>query len=438
MTATRADTSKQWLRRRLNTLDIYALAYPDIQSTYYFLVGFIALYAGEYTFLGALYGIVLMAAITLAYGEMGSRYPETGGSYLYVYSGFSALAAYISAWLLALDQILMVAYGAVCAAKIIGDTTGCEYCEIPIAVALSTALFTLALAGVKESAAVARAVATVDFSVMLALIALALLRHPASPPYFNWAGVGATNFLFALSLLSRGFTGIDVLGQLAGEAKSPLVQIPRAAVAIAITCAALGLGLTAAVMSALKHDAIAKDPALVPLYLAKEVHGVMAHLVAADLSLVMTLASLAGYLSFSRLLYMLAERHLLNPVFRQLQRRFRTPYVSLLTAYFISFAFIVTGGVELIIAVYAVGSLVNYLLVALSLARISRARALYAAFRTPLIAGIPLSAALGVVLISTGLMLTVIEKLRYIWILALWLLLGLLLMRGILRRGARG
>ena len=89
--------TREWLRRRLGVFDIYALVHADSQSTFYFVLGFVAYYAGQYAFLGTLYGVALMAAIALTYGEMGSRFPETGGSYLYVKYAFGAAVAYISA-----------------------------------------------------------------------------------------------------------------------------------------------------------------------------------------------------------------------------------------------------------------------------------------------------------------------------------------------------
>lgn len=184
-----------------------------MQSTYYFLAGFIAFYAGQYAFFGALYGVALMATIALTYGEMGSRFPETGGSYLYVKYAFGAAAAYVSAWLIAFDQIVMVAYGAIDAAKTLNKALGLGVADSILAAALTSGLFALTIVGIRESAALAKAVASLDIAVIPTLIIAALLLHPAWPPYFNWGGVEAASLLFAFSLLSRGFTGIDAIGQ---------------------------------------------------------------------------------------------------------------------------------------------------------------------------------------------------------------------------------
>jgi len=76
------------------------------------MIGFIALYAAKYSFLISIYAVLIMIIIALVYGEMGSHFPVSGGSYVYVNYSLGKLIAFISVWLLALDQIIMIAYGA--------------------------------------------------------------------------------------------------------------------------------------------------------------------------------------------------------------------------------------------------------------------------------------------------------------------------------------
>lgn len=251
--------AREWLRRRLGTFGLYALVHSDFQSTYYFLVGYIALAAGAFGFIGAVYGVLLMAAVALAYGEMGSRFPEAGGSYLYVKYSFGETVAFLSTWMLAFDQIVMVSYGTIDAAKVLEKALGLHV-EVPLVAALlSTALFAITLVGIRESALFATAVAVLDISITTTMVTLSLAQNPAPPPYFNWHGVETANLLLAFSLLSRGFTGLDSIGQLAGEAREPLVQVPRATLAAVAMGSFYGLGLMAAIMSTLTPQHI-EDP----------------------------------------------------------------------------------------------------------------------------------------------------------------------------------
>ncbi|MEM4632293.1 MAG: APC family permease [Pyrobaculum sp.] len=415
--------TRPWLRRRLGVFDMYALVHSDIQSTYYFLAGFIALYAGQYGFLGAAYGVLLMASIALTYGEMGSRFPETGGSYLYIKYSFGGLIAYFSAWLLAFDQIVMITYGTIDAAKIINKVLPDLGDEVFLAVVLTTALFILTILGVRETAALGKTVAILDLGVMPTLITTAILLNPAAPPFFNWGGVEAAGLFLAFSLLSRGFTGIDAIGQLAGEAKEPLVQVPKATILVITVGVFYGLGLMAAIMSALEPHEIT-DPAVAPLLLAERIHPMFFYLVVVNIFLVMITASLAGFISFSRMTYILSEEGLLPRALAKLHKKFRTPYVALAIAYVVSLMLTIFGRVEIVLAIYAIGSLLNYILVAAALAKASRSGTLHSAFKTPSIANVPLSAWIALALLPIGLFLTLLEKYHYAWALALWTALG--------------
>ena len=417
---------RDWLRRKLGVFDVYALVHSDSQTTFYFVLGYLVLYAGQYGFLVTIYSVVLMAAIALAYGEMGSRFPETGGSYLYVKYAYGKPLAYLSVWLLAFDQIIMISYGTIDAAKVLHKIWGVGISEVMIAVAISTALFALSLIGIRESANFAKAVAVLDIAVMSALIIAALSAYPATPPSFRWNGVAATNIIFALSLASRGFTGVDAIGQLAGEAREPLVQVPKATLLVIGIGIFFGLGLSAAVMSALEPTDL-EDPAIAPVLLAQRLGLAFQFLVSANISLIMTVAALAGYVSFTRLTYILAEEGLMPDIFKKLHKRFRTPYVSLILAYLVSLALIAPGEVEIILSLYAVGSLINYILVALALAKVSRSGTLHGAFKTPFVKGIPLSSLLALAMLSIGLLLTVIEKYPFLWALAAWTGAGVLM-----------
>jgi APA family basic amino acid/polyamine antiporter len=63
----------------------------------------------------------------------------------------------------------------------------------------------------------------------------------------------------------------------------------------------------------------------------------------------------------------------------------------------------------------------------MALAKAARGGTLYSAFKTPYVAGIPLSALVAMSLLPVGIALTVLEKYRHLWALGLWLLVGVAL-----------
>lgn len=437
--------SRDWLRRRLNVFDIYSLVHADSQSTFYFVLGVIAAAAGEYTFWAVLYGTALMMAIALAYGEMGSRFPESGGSYLYVKTALGELAGFFSAWLLAFDQAVMVAYGSLDGALYLADMLSGYgiYMSHAVARALSfavaVALFALTLIGIKESAKFSVVMAVADIVLIGAMtIALGLalgVRTP--PPYFSWRGVGAPDVLAGFSYASRGYTGMDAIGQLAGEAEMPLIQVPRAALLAVGMGAAYGIGLTVLLMYRVNYQVVVMHPATAVLAIASSLPlGYLLRFpVGVTMALIQITAALAGYVAFSRLLYRLAADGLLPKFFASVHKRFRTPHASLVVVLAMALALLVPGEIYLIADIYAVSSLVNYVLVSLSLIVEVKKGGLYGALRTPTIGGISLVGLLGAVLTSTGLILSTFTRYKELWIIALWALVGLALMLSSRKKG---
>lgn len=430
--------SRDWLRRRLGVFDIYSLVHADSQSTFYFVLGVIAAAAGKFTFLVVLYGTALMAAIALAYGEMGSRFPETGGSYLYVKTALGKTAAFFSAWLLAFDQAVMVSYGSLDGVLYLANMLSYYGIGVPYSIAralsfiVAFVLFALTLIGIKESARVAVAIAVLDIviiGIFTVLVGLLLgLRTP--PPYFSWRNVQPQDIWAALSYASRGYTGMDAIGQLAGEAEMPLVQAPRAAMLAAGVGAAYGLGLTALLMNSVDYSAVVSNPATALVDVAASLpygHALVLP-VGITAATIQIMAALAGFVAFSRLIYRLAEEGLLPAAFSKIHRKYRTPYFSLFLSMVISIAFLIPGEIYIIVDVYAISSLINYLMISLSLLVEVRRGDLYGAMRSPTIKGISLVGILGSALISLGLALSIIVRYYEMWIIGLWALAGSLLL----------
>lgn len=397
------------------------------------MAGYILLSAGQYGFLVVLYSAALLASVALAYGEMGSRFPETGGSYLHVKVGLGSLSAFTAVWLLSIDQVIMVGYGTLDATKYILSYFGLNLPPQAVAIAMSTALYVLTLIGIRESSRVGLSVFLLEFAVLSTLLTLAFIKFGSPPPFFRWGNVGASNLLYALSLASRGYTGIDAIGQLAGEATAPLIQIPRAAMIAAIVGTSYGTLLSSAIMSALAPSEIG-DPALVMLDLARKTAWWLVTPVFLVVVLIMLMAAVTGYVAFARLVYILAEEKLLPPLFSRVHKRFRTPYVGLTMTYIVSILFLLPGEIQLLVDIYAVGSLINYFMIALSLGLVTRRGIFYSAFRSPRIKGLPLTSILAMAFTATGLVFTFAEKWPYLWFLGLWLALGYLLYFTALRR----
>lgn len=380
---------REWLRRELRTLDLYSLVHADSQSTFYLAIGFILAFGGRESFFISIYAVALMISIALVYGEIGSRFPEAGGSYLYVKQAMGRFFGFLSAWLLMFDQAIMISYGAIDTSNYILTYLGVNNIPTQIpSLAISLALYILTLLGIRESARVAMAIAMMDFMVIgVLLIGVNLIMGIGSmPPYFTWGIVKPADLLAALSIASRGFTGVDAIGQLAGEATEPLLQVPRATFLVASIGTVYSLFLVAIAMDRIGYNTLIRDPSLALFLVAVNtpyISAITAPLTVANIAAIMLMASLAGYVAFSRLAYILAKDSLIPSSLISLHPRYRTPYASLTLAFLISVAFILPGEVSFILEVYAIGSLVNYFMISVALWIIARRGELFGGLQGP-------------------------------------------------------
>lgn len=434
---------RDWLKRDLNTFDIYSLVHSDSQSTYYLMIGFIALYAGGSFLFIALYAVILMILIALIYGEMGSHFPEVGGSYIYVRYSLGSLIALISVWLLSLDQIIMISYGTLDAATYLRSMLELYHIhgamtQIPeniVALILSTVLFILTLIGIRESARVAMSIAILDI-ILVGFLSLYnifyMLLHQSfyEAPQFMWKGIQPPDLLLSLALASRGFTGLDSIGQLAGEARKPLIQIPRATILVIMIGAFYSLSLSILLMNMIPHRSLQENPALAIFMIAERtpyISLLIAPLIAVNIILIMLMAALTGYVAFSRLLYILSQDRMTHQIFGRVHPKFRTPYISLVIAYLISLVLIIPGEISLILEIYAIGSLINYLIVAISLGVLSRRGVLYGGFSTPRIRDVPVTVLIGTPIMIMALAFNLIEKYSAIGVIGIWAFIGIIL-----------
>ncbi len=425
---------REWLRRELGTLDLYSLVHADSQSTFYLAVGFILAFGGKESFLISLYAIALMVSIALVYGEIGSRFPEAGGSYLYVKHAMGRSVAFLSTWLLMIDQAIMISYGTLDASKYLLSYIGMQNIPLQVpALMMSLCLYILTLLGIRESARTAMSIAIMDFlviGVLLIGVNLVIGRIGSSPPYFKWESVEPLDLLAAFSIASRGFTGVDAIGQLAGEAREPLLQVPRATFLVASIGTIYSVFLVAMLMDKISYSSLAQDPSLAMLLIAANTpytSTIIAPLVVINIAVIMLMASLAGYVAFSRLTYILSKDSLVPRALVTLHPRYRTPHVSLTLAFLISILFILPGELSFILEVYAVGSLANYLMVSIALWIITRRGELYGGLAGPKVFGVPLTSLVAVVLTLSGLAINIMVKWKYIWIIVLWSIVGSIL-----------
>jgi APA family basic amino acid/polyamine antiporter len=173
----------------------------------------------------------------LCYGELAARFPQAGGSYVYLRESFGAMVAFLYGWmvLLVLDPGLTAAL-AVGAASYAGYILNLSPFGIKLCAVLSIVLLALAnIVGVRLGALLMQALTALKLGLLLLIVLWGfggglgswanfqpfVAQRAGSEPF-----VGA--FAGALVLAFFSFAGWWDLSKIAGEVREPARNMPRA------------------------------------------------------------------------------------------------------------------------------------------------------------------------------------------------------------------
>ncbi|MCS7026524.1 MAG: amino acid permease [Bryobacteraceae bacterium] len=271
------------------------------------------------------------------YAELGARYPKTGGEYVYLRNAFGELPAFLYGW----SQLLVIrtnpgaGLALVFAEHLASLTALHEWARIAVAGVLIWFLGLANYAGLKAGKGVQLATTVTKVAGMLLLLAagaaLGLNGENLSQTREVAGSQPAANFANAMLLVLFAYLGWDRLGNVAGEMRQPLRDLPRALVLSLVLVMALYLALNVVIHSALGIDKLAKTQAPAA-DVAELALGPVGRLLLAIVVMTATASSInATILSSSRVYYVMAQEGLLPEVMGRIHPRYRTPHVAVVT-----------------------------------------------------------------------------------------------------------
>ncbi|MGC9152769.1 MAG: APC family permease [Vulcanisaeta sp.] len=425
-----------WLRRDLSTIDLLALGYSDVSSTYYFTLGIIALYSGSALPIIMLVGSLSMWLIGLAYAEFGSAIPRTGGAYYYIKRELGNFMGFIAGWLLSFDQILMIAYGALGTTNYLSgvlSTLRAWPINSLFSIIIVLMLMIINILGIKLSARFNLFLLTIDLLGILLLLWIGYTHVILSKALNGFKfQVEMGNIINGLAYSLRGYTGIDVIAQSTGEALVPAISVPRAIIGVSSLSVIIALLLSLLVLltGAISSISIEDPIGSLARYVIHSIY--MITYISVSIAIVLLIAVNAGLIDFSRSMYVMSEDKLLPRVFSRVHGRYRTPYISIIISSLIAIAFIAPGSVDIIASSYGIASTIVYLMTMASLIRFRNyERKLVRYFHTPgiTIGGleIPLISLIGFIVYGMAIILIAMLKPLYLVIVLLWLVVGIVI-----------
>jgi APA family basic amino acid/polyamine antiporter len=181
--------------------------------------------------------IVLAGALT--FGELASRYPESGGLYVYLREAWGPRVAFLYGWqsLLIMDPGVTAALAAGAAQYVVAIWPGSAGSERAIGVVLLWAVAGLNMAGLRIGARAFGVLTVIKLAALAAIVIIALTVHGGSWTHFaadpsGRAGAPPLAAAIAIGLVGVFFSfgGFWETSRIAGEVRDPQRTLPRALV----------------------------------------------------------------------------------------------------------------------------------------------------------------------------------------------------------------
>ena len=330
---------------------------------------------GSTAILAYLIAAALVLVVALCFAEAASRVTATGGAYAYVDRAFGPGPGFVVA------SLQWVANGILAAAAVanalvatLGTVAPVLGSGVPRVVLMGGVFGVLGWINVRGAESGARAV--VGFTVLkLAplLLLLALGLRFVEPTHLLWVDQPTIGSLGRASLLLVfALTGMEIALTPTGEITNPSRTVPLAAVLGVSTTALLYIGMHLMAQGVLGPE-LARFQAAPLAEVADRVFGPAGR----TLLLVAAVVSMLGYLSGDllatpRALLALASDGLLPAPLVRIHPRYRTPHVAIIGYVVASFGFAVAGSFAQLALLNAIGVLVIYLAVVLSVFKLRR------------------------------------------------------------------
>src|SRR3954454_6216890 len=382
-------------RRRLEGLErvlgvnaLFATAYGNVGSSIYYALGLVASYALGLTPVVFVITGFFFFCTAASYAEATTMYPEAGGASRFARRAFNEFWSFFAAWAGMLTYVATIAISAFFVPHYIGglfwNALRHSPGDIIVGCVVIGLLGLLNIVGTKESAGVNIGIAVVDFltQVMLVIVGAFLVLSPETLVNNVHWGVAPEwkNLVLAIPIGMLAYTGIETVSNMSEEAKDESTTIPRAINRVRIAVFAIYFTLPAVALSAMpvvknaqgqyvtllglseEQGGYAGDPVLglvksLELGVFQKPFEIYVGLLAAT---ILFLATNAGIIGVSRLVYSMGIHRQMPDALRTLHPRYRTPWIGILV--FSTFAIIVIlPGQEVFLgAIYSFGALLSF------------------------------------------------------------------------------
>ncbi|MFL5815974.1 MAG: universal stress protein [Conexibacter sp.] len=376
------------LERVLGVNALFSTAYGNVGSSIYYALGLVASFALGLTPVVFVIAGVIFYLTAATYSEATAMFPEAGGSSSFARHAFNEFWSFFAAWGQMLNYVITISISAFFVPHYIGSLfweplrhgPGDVIGGIVVVVVLAV----INVFGVKEAARLNILLAVTDFAtqLLLVLLGIVLVFSPQVLIDNVHLGIAPTwkDFAIAIPVAMIAYTGIETISNMAEEARDEATTIPRAINRVVIAVFAIYALLPAVALSALPvtqnangeyqtllglpedQGGFAGDPVLgiVKSFDLGPFQGIGELYVGLLAATILFIATNAGIIGVSRLVYSMGIHRQVPDRLRQLHPKFRTPWLGILIFSGIACVAMIPGQAAFLGNMYAFGAMLSF------------------------------------------------------------------------------
>jgi basic amino acid/polyamine antiporter, APA family len=386
------------LQRVLGVNALFSTAYGNVGSSIYYALGLVASFALGLTPVVFIIAGIIFYLTAATYAEATAMYPEAGGSSSFARHAFNEFWSFFAAWAQMLNYTITIAISAYFVPHYIGglfwDALRHPPGDVIAGIGVVGLLCVLNIVGVQESAGVNIFLAVADFmtQLLLVLIGFFLIFSPHTLIHNVQLGVAPTwrEFFLAIPVAMIAYTGIETISNMAEEARDEETTIPAAIKRVVIAVFAIYAFLPMVALSALPVTRTADGGYQTLLGLSEDqggfagdpILGVVKHLslgvfqgagelyVGILAATILIIATNAGIIGVSRLVYSMGLHRQMPDRLRQLHPRYGTPWIGIMLFGAIACLTLIPGKAVFLGNMYAFGAMLSFTIAHLAVIRL--------------------------------------------------------------------
>ncbi len=415
-------------RKSLGSPALFAIIWTSLASAVYFSLGIVTERAIGLTPLVFLGSGVFFVLTAMTYVEGAALHPERAGSTVFARYAFNELWSFVAAWAVLLDFLILIAVTAFAATNYVSAfwaPLGKGVPEVALALAIIAYVAIRNIrgfsgAGIRERAA---ALVLLDLGLQLVVIVVGAILVVDVPALTDTIDLGTTpswkDLLFALTVSTVAFTGLEAAAGLAGEVQVSRRDLKRLIASATASVIVIYVGISFVAVSALPvtpgagplHGDALDAPvlAIVETFDPHWLSQILVYATAALATLTLVVGAHAAMLGLSRLSYSLATNRQIPSAVGRLHPRHGTPWVVIVIAAVLAAALLIPRDLDFLVGIYAFGAMLAFLIAHVSICVLRyRERDLERPYRVPLsirVRGgdLPLPSVLGALMAAAGL-----------------------------------